>query len=99
MATIEQILGLGKDGWQEIASMDDAKLQEYLKDITNLENKSRIVNVISNEEEEDIKDIKEKDISSNPFTKANNKKTKRKLLSTYNIDIDAEKLKKELEDL
>lgn len=99
MATIEELLGLSKEGWKDIALMDEAKLNEYLKDITNLEHKSRIVNVEgSNEKEEEIEETKEES-TNNPFTKAKNKKTKRKILSTYNIDLEAKELEKELGEL
>jgi len=38
-ATCEDLLGLGIEGWQEIAMMDDAQLEVYLKDITAIEPK------------------------------------------------------------
>lgn len=98
MATIEELLGLSQEGWKEIALMDDNKLNEYLKDITNLEHKSRIVNVESDNKEEEIEETKEES-TNNPFTKAKNKKTKRKILSTYNIDLEAKELEKELGEL
>lgn len=98
MATIEELLGLSQDGWKEIALMDDAKLAEYLKDITSLEHKSKIVKISSeNDDNNKIEETKEK--TDNPFTKAKNKVRKRKILSTYNLDSDAEQLKKELEEL
>lgn len=100
MATIEELLGLSQDGWKEIALMDDIKLQEYLKDITNLERNSKIVNVNSNKiNEDEILNELIDDKDKNPFTKARQKKSKRKPLSTYNIDIEAKQLEKELEEL
>jgi len=38
-ATCEDLLGLGIEGWQEIAKMDDAQLEVYLKDVTVIEPK------------------------------------------------------------
>src|SRR5687767_2002326 len=38
-ATIEDLLGLPKEGWEAIAKMDEEQLANYLGDITNLEPK------------------------------------------------------------
>lgn len=38
-ATVEDLLGLGIDGWAEIAAMNQEQLDEYLKDVTTLEPK------------------------------------------------------------
>ena len=105
MATIEELLGLSKEGWQQISQMNEDELQIYLKDITNLERTSRIVNVSKKEltDEELLSkvtsEIGEKE--DNPFTKAKkkNKKVKTKLLSTYDMDLEAKSLEQELNEL
>ena len=112
-ATIEGLLGLSNEGWNEISMMNDEKLAEYLKDITSLEHNSKIVNVItsSDNNDNDIDNNNDDKLNddldlemenkkeTNPFTKEKNKKKKKKLLSTYNIDLEVEQLRKELEDL
>jgi hypothetical protein len=59
-ATVEDLLGLGSEGWMEIAKMNTEELNIYLKDVTELEPKfdptSRPVVVTTEEEPEESDD-------------------------------------------
>lgn len=54
MATIEELLGLSKEGWKDIAEMSEDQLKVYLADITKLEPRPSAVNILPKDETSDV---------------------------------------------
>ena len=92
-ATVEDLLNLPIQGWEEIGKMDDSQLAIYLSDITNLEPKSDLevgqLRGAKVAKSKTLQDIEDDDDPDNPIKCGANKKVKKvKKLSTPSISAD-----------
>lgn len=98
--TIEQLLKLDNEGWEDLSKMDDITLKEYLKDIIVLEPPSiidptrQLVGGDADDEEE-VDNVNTGD-PNNPFSKGKKSKVKKaKKTKTKPTDADIEDIMKE----